>query len=115
MGSTIWQDEIRLDLNGRFSIELPVVQQAQAVGDDQQGRAHVGGDGHPERRPTEKGQQDEYGLDAERESDVLLDGAQRAASVMDEPGESRQVVGHEGDIGQRDSPKDILTRRIAAK
>lgn len=46
-------------------------QQAQTVEDNQQARAHVGEDGHPHGGAAEDCEDEEHGLDAKREDDVL--------------------------------------------
>ena len=74
-------------------------QEPQGVGDDQQARADVGGDGHPEVGQPEDGQDQYDDLGHECERDVLADPGERGAAVADEPGEPAEVVGEENDIG----------------
>ena len=79
--------------------DRPVPQQAQRVHHDQERGADVRGDRAPKRG---KGQGHEQRLDGERERDVLADDGERATRVLDQPGQLREVIGHERDVGGLD-------------
>ena len=59
-------------------------QQPQAVEYHQQAPSHIGEHGHPQRRMAAQGQTEENDLDAQRQSNVLL---QYRGSVPAEPNE----------------------------
>src|SRR3546814_21154079 len=76
---------------------------AQGVGYHQQGGADVGGDGAPEGRKAGEGEDHEDRLDAKRENDVLTNDAQGSLGMTDEPGQFREIVGHQRDVGRLDA------------
>ena len=77
-------------------------QQPEAVRDDEERRAQVGDDGHPERGDAGDGERHERELEAERDRDVHLHGAQRGAAEADDVGERPQIVRHQRHIGGLD-------------
>jgi len=78
------------------------IEEAQPVEYDEERRAHIGSDGHPEGGESEHGEDDEDDFESQREDDVLFDDVERSAGMSDEPREFGQVVGHEGDVGSLD-------------
>ena len=74
----------------------------QAVGHHQQGRAHVGKDGHPHGGVTGEGQGEEQRLDAQRQRDVLHQDGEGGPGQADEAGDLAQVVVHERHVGGLD-------------
>src|SRR3546814_13238913 len=67
--------------------------------------ADVGGDGAPEGRKAGEGEDHEDRLDAKRENDVLTNDAQGSLGMTDEPGQFREIVGHQRDVGRLDGDR----------
>ena len=84
-------------------------EQAQRVHHDQERGADIRRDGAPKRGVASKGQGHEQRLDGERERDVLADDGEGATRVLDQPGQLREIVGHERDVSGLD--RGIAARR----
>ena len=74
-------------------------QQPESIGDHQQARANVGGNGHPEVGQPEYSQDQDQDLGQECNRDVLADAGECRPALTNEPGEPAEIVGEEDDIG----------------
>ena len=75
------------------------MQQPQPIKNYQQRRSHVGGDGAPQGGDAGEGQRDKRGFKRQGKEDVLFDHVQGPAGMADQPGQLREIVRHERDVG----------------
>ena len=79
-------------------LRVAVVEEAQSVGNHDEGAAFVGDDGDADAG-TGDGERDEDTDDAEAEVQVLFDGAAGSAGEADSGGQAGEAIGEQGDVG----------------
>ena len=78
------------------------MQESQAVQYDEDGNASVGGNRGPERGETCECEHDEKDFNRQGRENILADYGQCSTRVTNQPGDLRQVVAHQGDVGRFD-------------
>ncbi len=72
--------------------------EAEGVGGDEEGAAHVGEDGEPKAGDAHEGEEEDDGFEAQGDDHVLFDDGHGLSGVVNEPGESGEVIGHKGNV-----------------